>query len=230
MLRRIVGGHVDSQIRRNNQIVALGLLIILSIPILVESQNQGLTWGLTSGERFYFKERVSTDSVNRTTVTSSREYYVVARDNYTIPDPLTYFPVAREETFYNNGTPVMTGRLDFAVPVGNWDLLEYTYRSIHSSYYDTIDIIDEEDYWGFRTIKNLTTTEESRISIFSKADGVLASFLYEVVLGIGHNISILVERVAPPLILNIPVLIAGASIIFIGLVGVYFFKRLRSSG
>ena len=209
--------------------IAFGLLIILSIPILVESQNHGLTWGLTSGERYYFKETQISNS-SSTVATLSREYYVVARDNYTIPDPLTYFPFAREETFYYNGTPVMTGRLDFAVPIGNWDLLEDTYRSIHSSYYDTIAIINEIEYWGFRTTKNLTTTEESRISIFSKTDGVLVSFLYEVVFEIEYNISFLVERVAPPLILNIPVLIAGASIIFIGLVGVYFFKRLRSSG
>ena len=229
MPRRIVGVHIDSQTSRRNQMIAFGLLIILSIPILVESQNHGLTWGLTSGERYYFKETQISNS-SSTVATLSREYYVVARDNYTIPDPLTYFPFAREETFYYNGTPVMTGRLDFAVPIGNWDLLEDTYRSIHSSYYDTIAIINEIEYWGFRTTKNLTTTEESRISIFSKTDGVLVSFLYEVVFEIEYNISFLVERVAPPLILNIPVLIAGASIIFIGLVGVYFFKRLRSSG
>jgi hypothetical protein len=207
--------------------IAVGLLIILSIPVLVESQTHGLSWGFNSGERFYFKETKISNS-SSTVATLSREYYVVAKDNYTIPDPLTYFPFAREETFYYNGTPVMTGRLDFAVPIGNWHLLDDTYRSIHSSYYDTIDIIDEENYWSFRTTKNLTTTEESRISIFSKTDGVLASFLYEVVIDIGYKISFLVERVAPPLILNITILIAGGSIIFVGLMVVYFFRRLRS--
>ncbi len=228
MLREVCGGHVDSLIRRNGQMIALGLLIILSIPVLVDSQTHGLTWGFTPGDKFYFKETHISNSSN-TVYTLSFEYYLIAEDYLTIQDPLTFFPIDREETFYINGTPVMTGRLDFAIPIGNWDLLEDTYISSYSSYYDTIDIIDDENYWGFWTTNNLSYAEESKITIFSKTDGVLVSFLYERIYGFGDTISTLVERVSPPLILNIPVLIAGGSVAFVGLLGVYFFRRLRST-
>ncbi|MBY8998965.1 MAG: hypothetical protein KGD60_14655 [Candidatus Thorarchaeota archaeon] len=228
MLRRICGGHVDSQIRRNSQMIVLGLLIILSIPVLVESQTHGLAWGFTPGERFYFKETHISNS-SSTVYTSSFEYYLIAEDYLTIQDPLTFFPIDREETFYYNGTQVMSGRLYFAVPIGNWDLLEGTYISSYSSYYDTIDIIDEETSWGFRTTKNLSYVEVSQITIFSKTDGVLVFFLYERIYSFGDTNSVLVERVTPPLNFNNPVLIAGASIIFIGLLVLYFFRRLRST-
>jgi hypothetical protein len=128
MLRGIRGGHIDSLIRRNSQMIALGLLIILSIPVLVDSQTQGLTWGFTPGDKFYFKETHISNS-SSTVSTLSSEYYLIARDYLTIPDPLTFFPIDREETFYYNGTPVMTGRLYFAIPIGNWDLLEDIYIS-----------------------------------------------------------------------------------------------------
>lgn len=228
MRRRIFGEHVDSHIRRNSQMFALGLLIILSIPVLGESQTHGLAWGFTPGDKFYFKETYISNSSN-TISTFSFEFYLIAEDYLTIQDPLTFFPIDREETFYYNGTPVMTGRLYFAVPIGNWDLLEDTYISSYSNSFDTIDIIDEENHWGFRTTTNLTYREESRISIFSKIDGVLVFFLYEVTYDFGHTTSVLIERVAPPLNLNNPFLIAGVSIIFVGLLGVYFFRRLRST-
>lgn len=228
MLSIVFGGHVDSQTSRNNQMIALGLVIILSIPILVESHNQGLTWGFNSGERFYFKE-TSRSNISSTVVTLSREYYVVAKDNYTIPDPLLYFILAREQTFFYNGTQLKGGDFAFAVPIGNWDLLEDVYLSSYSSSFDTIAIIDEETSWGFRTTENNTYREISYLFIFSKTDGVLVSLLIESIHDTGHKSSIFVKRVAPPLIINNLVLIAGAFIISIGLVGAYFFKRLRSS-
>ena len=233
MLRGICGGHVDSLIRRNSQMIALGLLIILSIPVFADSQTHGLTWGFTPGDKFYFKETHISNSSSAVS-TSSFEYYLIAEDYLTIQDPLTFFPIDREETFYYNGTPVMTGRLYFAIPIGNWDLLEDTYISSYSSYFDTIDIIDEENYWGFWTTNSLTANnlsyaEESQITIFSKTDGVLVSFLYERIHSWGDTSSTLVERVSPPLILNIPVLIAGGSVVFVGLLVVYFFRRLSST-
>jgi len=228
MLRGVCGGHVDSLIRRNCKMIALGLLIILSIPVLVDSQTHGLTWGFTPGDKFYFKETHITNS-SSTISTFIFEYYLIAEDYLTIQDPLTFFPIDREETFYYNGTPVMTGRLYFAIPIGNWDLLEDIYISSYSSYFDTIDIIDEENYWGFRTTNNLSYAEEPQITIFSKTDGVLVSFLYERIYSWGDTRSTLVERVSPPLILYIPVLIAGGSVAFVGLLGVYFFRRLRST-
>ena len=234
MLGGVCGGHVDSLIRRNGQMIALGLLIILSIPVLVDSQTHGLTWGFTSGDKFYFKE-THLSNISNTVSTLSLEYYLIAEDYLTIQDPLTFFPIDREATFYINGTPVMSGRLYFAIPIGNWDLLKDTYISSYSSYFDTIDIIDDENYWGFRTtnnlsyLSNLSYAEESQISIFSKTDGVLVSLLYESIHSFGVTRSTLVERVSPPLILNIPVLIAGGSVAFVGLLGVYFFRRLRSS-
>ncbi len=228
MRRRISGGHVDSHIRRNSQMFALGLLIILSIPVLCESQTHDLAWGFTPGDKFYFKETYISNSSN-TISTFSFEYYLIAEDYLTIQDPLTFFPIDREETFYYNGTQTNTGRIFFAVPIGNWDLLEDTYISSYSNGFDTISIIDEENYWGFQTTTNLTYREDSRISIFSKIDGVLVYVLYEVNYDFGHTTSVLIERIAPPLNLNNPVLIAGVSIIFVGLLGVYFFRRLRST-
>ena len=229
MLRRIIGGQVDWQTSRNNQMIVLALLIILSFPVLVESQSHGLTWGFGSGEKIYFNETQTIIDSNSTTNTLILRYYVVTRDNYTIPDPLTYFPLASEDTYFYNGTLLLAGRFNFAVPIGNWDLLEDTFRSIHSSSYDAIVIIDEEEYWGFQTTWNLTHSENSRTSIFSKSEGVLVSLLYEADYEIGHRINILIERVTPPLIIDNLVVMAGGSIIFIGLVSVYFFKRLRSS-
>ncbi len=121
------------------------------------------------------------------------------------------------------------GAFFFAVPIGNWDLLEDTYISSYSNGFDTISIIDEENYWGFQTTTNLTYREDSRISIFSKIDGVLVFFQYKVTFDFGHTTSVSIERIAPPLNLNNPVLIAGVSIIFVGLLGVYFSRRLRST-
>lgn len=228
MLRIIVGGYVDSKIRRNSQMVALVLMIILSIPIMVDSQAHGLTWGFTPGERFYFKETHIWNS-SSTISTSSFEYYLIAEDYLTIQDPLTFFPIDREETFYYNGTQSNTGRIYFAVPIGNWDLLTDTYISSYSNDFDTIDIIDEENYWGFRTTIEQLYAEVCQISIFSKTDGVLVSLLYEYTYNFELKISTFVERIAPPLNLNNPFLIAGVSIIFVGLLGVYFFRRLRST-
>lgn len=226
--RGITEGHRASQTITNYQMIALGLVIILSIPVLVQSQAHGLTWGFTPGEKFYYKETFISNR-SSTISTSSFEYYLVAGEHLTIQDPLTFFPIDREETFYYNGTPVMSGRIYFAVPIGNWDLLKDIYISSYSSYYDTIEIIDEEKYWGLRTAQNLTYVEENRITIFSKTDGVLVSLLNERIYIFNDTTSILVERSTPPLTIYIPVLMAGGSIIFVGLLVVYFFRRLRST-
>ena len=224
---KTLGGSIISQTSRNIQMITLGILIILSIPILVESQTHGLAWGFSSGEKIYFKETQTIIDSNSTTNQLILRYYVVTKDNYTIPDPLTSFPLAREDTYFYNGTLLLAGRLGIAVPIGNWDLLEDTFCSIHSSSYDTVVIINEEDYWGFQTKWNLTYSENSRTTIFSKTDGVLVSLLYEADYEINHTIDVLIERVPPPLIIDNLVVIAGASVVIVGVIVIYFFRRLR---
>ena len=228
MLRRKYRGHAYSQTRRNYQMIALGLVIILSLPVLVQSQAHGLTWGFTPGEKIYYKETHISNSSSAVS-TSSFEYYLIAEDYLTIQDPLTFFPIDREETFYYNGTPVLSGRIYFAVPIGNWDILKDIYISSYSSYYDTIEIIDEENYWGLRTTQNQTYVEEIGTTIFSKNDGVLVTLLHERIYSLNDTTTVLVERISPPLTIYIPVLIAGGSIIFVGLLVAYFFRRLRST-
>ena len=221
--------HVVYQTHRSIWMIALGVMVLLSIPVFVVSQNEGLTWGFDAGEKHYFKETNIQIQNSSTTASLSFSYYIITRDNYTIPDPLTYFPFARGEPFFYNDTPVMAGYLSFAVPIGNWDILETLFLSLSSGYYDTSTIINDETTWGFQTTKNLADGVESRKSIFSKTDGVLLSFLYENAHDFGYTIRIIIEKVAPPLVINNIILVAGGSVIFIGLLGAYFFKRLRGS-
>ena len=205
--------------------ITVEILLILSIPILVASQNNGLSWGFDAGEKLFFKE---TDfwMHNETTISSLSFFcYLVTLDNYTIPDNLTYFPVARGETFFYNDTPVMGGYFSFAVPIGNWDLLETCILSLSSSYFDTVDIIDDESSWGFQTTVNLTGHVETRKSIFSKNDGIVVLNVYEYANDIGFTSRSIIERVAPPFsIYNLTFAIGGVTIFIIAL-GVYFFKR-----
>jgi hypothetical protein len=229
-MRSIAFGREDRWIIfRNKKMIALGIILALSIPLVVDSQNEELSWGFDAGQKLYFKQTEASITNSTTTFSISFNFYIITQDNYTIPDPLTYFPFARGEPFFYNDTPVMEGYISFAVPIGNWDLLEAYLLSHYSSYYDTIIIIDDETTWGFQTTLNLTTSVETRRSIFSKTDGVLISALYECVIYFGHTHRSLIERVAPPLVIDNLILMIGGAVIFLVLLGTYFFKKPRES-
>ena len=204
------------------------MLLVLSIPIVVDSQNQGLMWGFDASKKLCFKD-TQIRIHNSTTIASlTFNIYIITRNNYTIPDPLTYFPLAREEPFFYNDTPAMTGPLAYAVPIGNWGLLETVFLSLSSSYYDSIITLDDVTTWGFQTTKNRTDGIETRKSIFSKTDGIWLSALYELALDFGYTSREILERVTPPFEINSPIIVARGSIIFIGLLVVYFFRRLMA--
>ncbi|NHI88766.1 MAG: hypothetical protein EAX87_04530 [Candidatus Thorarchaeota archaeon] len=213
------------------KVIALGIMLVLSIPILVDSQDQGLAWGFNAGEKVYFRETITTITSDNTTSTISFGFYITTKDNYTIPDPLTDLPYAREEAFFYNNTPAYIPYLGFAVPIGNWDLLETVFLSDSSNNYSSIAMIGNDTAWGFRTTLNGTFTAEIRKSVFSKMDGILLSsiFISTMTFPIHHSYSEVVERVAPPFLLNYAILAAGGGIMFIGLLVVYVFTRFRSS-
>jgi hypothetical protein len=228
----VFGRKFDSRAFRNKQLVALWFLFILSMPILVDSQNQGLTWGFDAGKRFYFEE---TDTLHRNESivgSLSFRYYIVANNNYTITDPLTLFPLAKEKAYFHNGSlvpPPGPGYFGFAVPIGNWDLLETVFISQYSIYYDEISIIDEETKWGFQTSRNSTELEESRRYVFSKSDGVLLTLQFETTPFVGPITSkgTHIDRINAPLPINSILFVAYSSIILIVLVGVYFSRKPR---
>lgn len=207
------------------RVIAIGFLIIVSIPILVDSQTHGLIWGFEPGEKFYFKETHTSSVSNSTVRTLSFEFYLIAGDYLEIPDPLTNFPIDREDTFFLNGTNVMAGGLYFAVPIGNWELLESTYSSFYSSYYDTINYIDEDTIWGYMTTLDYEDRVESRTYLFSKTDGVIVSLSYQITHDTFYNLSILVERIPPPVDITVIGFILGGFSILIIVCGVYFLRR-----
>ncbi len=193
--------------------------------MFTDSESQGLTWGFDGGERLYFKETHSNISNSSTTWLMSFNFYITTNNSYTIPDPLTYFPFARGEPFFYNDTPMGVGYLSYAVPIGNWGLLGASLLSLSSGYYDSIDIIDDETIWGFQTTKNLTIGMEIRKSIFSKTDGVLVLFYYDYVHDFGTTSRTTIESTSPPFIVNYLLLIATGSVVFIGLIIVFFFRK-----
>ena len=229
-MRRVTFGEMHYHIHFGKRTaVAVGILLILSIPILVASQNDGLSWGFEAGQKLYFKETDLWMHNETTTSSLSFHFYLVTFDNYSIPDNLTYFPIARGETFFYNDTSVMTGYFSFAVPIGNWDLLGTSFLSLFSSYYNTIDIINDETSWGFQTTLNLTNNVETRKSIFSKTDGIIVLNLYEYANDIGFTSRSIIERVVPPFSVYNLALVTGGVVIFIIALGVYFIKRRNIS-
>ncbi len=236
MLRRLewsdVFGREDCHpIFRKNKGFVLGVLLalIIIIPVSVDSQDEGLSWGFDGGQKLYFKQTESWITNNITTYSTSFNFYLITQDNYTIPEPLTYFPFAKGEPFFYNDTSVMSGYLSFAVPVGNWDLLETYFLSHYSTYFDTITIIDDVTTWGFQTILNTTGGVETRRSIFSMTDGVLISNLYEFEISLGYTSRSVIERIAPPLMIDNLILVIGGVVIALVLLGIFFFKKPRGS-
>jgi hypothetical protein len=231
-LSNIFRGEDCHLIFRRKKGIALGVLLVLMliIPVSVDSQDEGLSWGFDAGQKLYFKQTETSITNNTTTFSISFNFYMITQDNYTIPDPLTYFPFARGEPFFYNDTPVMEGYISFAVPIGNWDLLEAYFLSHYSSYYDTITIIDDETTWGFQTILNTTGGVETQKSIFSKTDGVLISNLYEFDISfLSITLRSVIERIAPPLMIDNLILVIGGVVIVLVLLGTYFFTKRRGS-
>jgi hypothetical protein len=211
--------------------IALGIMLVLSIPILVDSQDQGLAWGFIAGEKVYFRETITTANYDNTTSTISFNFYITTKDNYTIPDPLTDLPYAMEETFFYNDTPTNEPHLPFAVPIGNWNLLEAVFLSSISDNYSSIAMIGNDTAWGFRTTLNDTFTATIRKSVFSKTDGIVLSSIYMFTSSfyVHYSVRDVVERVAPPFLINCRILAAGGGIMFVSLLVVYVFTRFRST-
>jgi hypothetical protein len=206
-------------------------MLVLSISILVDSQDQGLAWGFNAGEKVYFRETISSTSYDNTTSTISFGLYITTKDNYTIPDPLTDLPFASEESFFYNSTSTMSGQFKFGVPIGNWSLLETVFLSDNSENYSSMAIISNDTAWGFRTTSNDTFTSIIRKMVFSKMDGIVLSSIYMFATTFPgyYSVKIVDERVAPPFLLNYAILAAGGGIMFVGLLVVYVFTRFRST-
>lgn len=227
----IFGGRYSETASAKKKVIVFGIILALSIPILVDSENQGLTWGFNAGEKVYFRETITSTDYDNTTSTIIFDQYITTKGNYTIQDPLTDLPYAVEETFFYNNTPTHAPNLPFAVPIGNWDLLETVFLSHNPENYSSMAIISNETAWGFRTTKNGTFTAETRVSVFSKSDGILLSLVYTFRTSFFDYFSVrdVIERVAPPFLLNYTILAAGGGIMFVGLLVVYVFTRLRST-
>lgn len=226
----IEGKHSETAFGKTKAI-ALGIMLVLSIPILVDSQDQGLAWGFNAGEKVYFRETFSSTSSDNTTSTISFGFYITTKDNYTIADPLTDLPFASEEPFFYNSTPTMTGWFKFGVPIGNWSLLEAVFLSDNSDNYSSMAIISNDTAWGFRTTLNDTFTAEIRESVFSKIDGIVLSsiYMFASTFPVFISIRIVDERVAPPFLINYTIIAAGGGIMFVGLLIAYVFTRYRST-
>ena len=225
------GGKHSETAFGKTKAIALGIMLVLSIPILVDSQDQGLAWGFNAGEKVYFRETITMTNTDNTTSAIIFGFYITTKDNYTIPNPLTELPYAMEETFFYNNTPTNEPYLPFAVPIGNWDLLETVFLSGNSDNYSSIAMIGNDTAWGFRITLNDTFTSTIRKMVFSKMDGIVLSsiYMFSTTFPSYYSVRIVDKRVAPPFLLNYAILAAGGGIMFVGLLVVYVFTRFRGA-
>jgi len=159
--------------------MTVAMLGLLLVPPVAASNDQGLYWGFSAGQRFDYMVS-SLTMVDNSTETTQKRYYVMVESLPEIQETIVTFhdlpSTPNCSTYCENGTEMEDpAYLWFVLPTGNWSLLISFWLSEHSVMED--DIIDTSALAGF----NFTDEGKKSISIYSeiyqKSTGVLYNYL-----------------------------------------------------
>ncbi|MGY5875875.1 MAG: hypothetical protein RTU30_09025 [Candidatus Thorarchaeota archaeon] len=162
--------------------ICVTVFMVLGI-VPVIANNQGLTWGISIGDRFYFYSEISGDE-GLVPEEIQDIYYIEVEVLPTIPDDIglnSTMPDMQFQQFYLNGT-LMYGMYTFgprALPIGNWDLQSDLIESTYGGFYN-YSIIDSSNVWGYFINATLDTIHMELTLEYSKVDGVLTYQLYDI--------------------------------------------------
>ena len=206
--------------------VILGLLFLIVTPCSAV-HSQGLEWKYSEGSRYDFREMYHYGENETTELGYDWIYYLVAPNYSEIDDPLLMdggVPFRRAMTYWPNGTVMNTGRLSFAVPVGNWSLLSTLLEAMSDDSY-TLTAFESYDLWGYEENYASDISSFTRRVEFSKSDGVLTRMTYTSNIFNYHN-SFVTERLSiSPTVIQLGIAIVAAGSIAIVLVVYHRMKK-----
>jgi hypothetical protein len=198
---------------------------MLTLPISVTANNQGLRWAVEAGAQFEFSFTLIQDTQWLSSVfveeleIDNELMYIEVDSLLPIPDDLQYYeeiPSPEISLYYENSTILslsnsmvqfpQIGRL-FITPVGNWHLLATlssnatttttTITTTTTTYsYESIPI-DNSTHWGRSWTFSDSQTQIDGIEACYKADGVLGYFTLSIV-EIASLVTISFIRLNPP--------------------------------
>ena len=170
-------------------ILALMITSLSFMPVLAAT-DQGLEWGINTGNQFHFMLHVDGDGM-----LIDEEIYIIANTTTPVPDSMTNWtdiPLDTLDAFYANDTEMgievllLLAAYNFVVPIGNWTFLSGLAASTIGVENFTLD--DEDpNFWGYSwEDDNWTISGENWIIYtdyslavhvdFFKIDGFLAHY------------------------------------------------------
>jgi hypothetical protein len=205
----------------NKSLVGFDLLLLfLIVTPCLASHSQGLEWKYGEGVQYDFRETFYRGDNETTELIYDWTYYLIAPNYTELDDPLVswYIPTRRAFTYWPNGTEMQTGRLSFAVPVGNWSVLSIIIESM-SDENVTFSAFESNDVWGYEEEISMDISSYSYREEFSKYNGVLTKLTYESTI-FGHHSVYVIERIGiSPIIIRLGItLVAAVSIVSVLLV------------
>ena len=133
-------------------IAIFSVSVVCSTPVLAQT-NQGLEWGFSADDTFYFMMHLQGDGMN-----INEEIYLELNDTLpTIPDSMdnwTDIPWVSIRAYYSNGTELGIEVLTFIamynahLPIGNWSFLSSLALETHNVENLTLDD-DDIFFWGY---------------------------------------------------------------------------------
>ncbi|MFW9888243.1 MAG: Ig domain-containing protein [Candidatus Thorarchaeota archaeon] len=139
--------------RVNALIVVLFLSVFLTPPSVIAQTNQGLEWGFTPSDEYYFMMHVDADGM-----LIDEEIFFNSTDTLpVIPDSLdnwTDIPYVVMDAYYANGTDlgplvlIFLAAHNIQLPIGNWSLMSSIYSSTLEVDHFELDPLDPY-FWGY---------------------------------------------------------------------------------
>ena len=166
--------------KRTLQIVLIcGILGMFLITAIAAANNQGCVWGVNEEDRFDYTMDSSQEEV------PSEDIYINVTDVPILPSMLNLWSDIPDVDigFYwaNDSSMGLTAIIflglilvgnKFAIPTGNWTLLEELIAPILIGE----SITNDDTYWGIVFSQDINTTHEYRYSaLYAKTDGFLAA-------------------------------------------------------
>ncbi|MDF1537554.1 MAG: hypothetical protein P1Q69_01450 [Candidatus Thorarchaeota archaeon] len=186
------------------------VLIFLIISPCLATHSQGFEWKYGEGVQYDFRETFYRGDNETTSLIYDCIYYLIAPNYTELHDPLTgYVPARSASTYWPNGTEMQTGRLHFAVPVGNWSILSIIIESM-SDENVTFSAFESNDMWGYEQEISTDISSYSYREEFSKYDGVLTKLTYESTIFSHHSLYVIERLGISPIILQLVMAIVAA--------------------
>ncbi|MHA2385061.1 MAG: hypothetical protein ACXAEE_02495, partial [Candidatus Thorarchaeota archaeon] len=159
------------------------LATILILPLMLvapvhAANNQGLEWGVESGDRFFY-----TYEYHYRETSFTDDFQVTVIELPAIPDNLgidvEFVPYASYDMRWVNGSRLIEYRpYEFPIiPIGNWDALTQLFLAF--SFVVPDSIVDTPEIWSYNCSEDWGAGRMHYMEEFSKKDGTLLRFYYE---------------------------------------------------